>query len=342
MREYRRLQEDPPAPRASAPERRHPRRRRAAADRPQPARRPAPIPRRLVYLGTPAMAVPPLQALVTSGWDVALVVTGVDTRRGPGSATSPSPVKAAALELGLPGRSGSRRCSSRRRPRRRGRLRPADPAPRPRAPRLRQPPLLAPAPLAGAAPVDGRSWPATPRPVLPDAPRGGARHRAGVRPPAVPDRLPCDRRDPARQLVGSGPSCSSRPSRRARSPQPQKGEADLRREAHAGRLARDRLGRGRPTPSTTSCAWRGVDDVAGAPAEGPRRRAGGRGSGSRWTSRVGSTGRRPDAGRRRGGHRVRVGCACSRSSPEGKAAMARRGLAPTALHARPGATGWGR
>ena len=48
------------------------------------------------------MAVPPLQALITSGWDVALVVTGADTRRGRGSATSPSPVKAAALELGLP------------------------------------------------------------------------------------------------------------------------------------------------------------------------------------------------------------------------------------------------
>jgi methionyl-tRNA formyltransferase len=65
----------------------------------------APIPnrpQRLVYLGTPAMAVPPLQALVTSGWDVALVVTGADARRGRGSATSPSPVKAAALELGLP------------------------------------------------------------------------------------------------------------------------------------------------------------------------------------------------------------------------------------------------
>jgi methionyl-tRNA formyltransferase len=73
---------------------------------PKPA--PAPLasiplrPQRLVYLGTPAMAVPPLQALVTSGWDVALVVTGADTRRGRGGATSPSPVKAAALELGLP------------------------------------------------------------------------------------------------------------------------------------------------------------------------------------------------------------------------------------------------
>lgn len=64
---------------------------------------PIPVhPQRLVYLGTPAMAVPPLQGLVTSGWEVALVVTGADTRRGRGSATSPSPVKAAALELGLP------------------------------------------------------------------------------------------------------------------------------------------------------------------------------------------------------------------------------------------------
>jgi alkylation response protein AidB-like acyl-CoA dehydrogenase len=33
---------------------------------------PIPVrPQRLVYLGTPAMSVPPLQALVTSGWDVA-------------------------------------------------------------------------------------------------------------------------------------------------------------------------------------------------------------------------------------------------------------------------------
>jgi methionyl-tRNA formyltransferase len=57
---------------------------------------------RLVYLGTPEMAVPPLQALVAAGHDVALVVTRADRRRGRGSATSASPVKAAAMELGLP------------------------------------------------------------------------------------------------------------------------------------------------------------------------------------------------------------------------------------------------
>ncbi|MEN9645938.1 MAG: methionyl-tRNA formyltransferase [Actinomycetota bacterium] len=58
--------------------------------------------RRLAYFGTPAMAVPPLRALVEAGHDVALVVTRVDKRRGRGGELSPSPVKAAALEVGLP------------------------------------------------------------------------------------------------------------------------------------------------------------------------------------------------------------------------------------------------
>ncbi len=57
---------------------------------------------RLAYFGTPAMAVPPLRALVDAGHDVALVVSRVDKRRGRGGEPSPSPVKAAALELGLP------------------------------------------------------------------------------------------------------------------------------------------------------------------------------------------------------------------------------------------------
>jgi methionyl-tRNA formyltransferase len=58
-------------------------------------------PRRLVFLGTPAMAVPPLEAVVQRGFDVALVVTRPDKRRGRGSALQPSPVKAAAAALGL-------------------------------------------------------------------------------------------------------------------------------------------------------------------------------------------------------------------------------------------------
>jgi methionyl-tRNA formyltransferase len=59
-------------------------------------------PRRLAYLGTPDLAVPPLRALVDAGFDVALVVSQPDRRRGRGGGLSPSPVKAAALELGLP------------------------------------------------------------------------------------------------------------------------------------------------------------------------------------------------------------------------------------------------
>jgi methionyl-tRNA formyltransferase len=57
---------------------------------------------RLVYLGTPETAVPPLQAIVAAGHDVPLVVTRGDRRRGRGGALSPSPVKAAAVGLGLP------------------------------------------------------------------------------------------------------------------------------------------------------------------------------------------------------------------------------------------------
>ena len=57
---------------------------------------------RLVYLGTPDMAVPPLRALVNAGHDVVRVITRIDKKRGRGSALSPSPVKAAALLLGLP------------------------------------------------------------------------------------------------------------------------------------------------------------------------------------------------------------------------------------------------
>jgi len=57
---------------------------------------------RLVFLGTPPAAVPPLRALVDAGHDVALVVTRADKRRGRGAELTPSAVKAAATELGLP------------------------------------------------------------------------------------------------------------------------------------------------------------------------------------------------------------------------------------------------
>jgi len=63
---------------------------------------PAGRPRRLAFLGTPELAVPPLRALVEADFEVAVVVTRPDRRRGRGSALSPSPVKAAAEALGLP------------------------------------------------------------------------------------------------------------------------------------------------------------------------------------------------------------------------------------------------
>jgi methionyl-tRNA formyltransferase len=58
-------------------------------------------PRRLVFLGTPEPSVVPLRALVEAGHDVGLVVSQPDRRRGRGGRTSPSPVKQAALDLGL-------------------------------------------------------------------------------------------------------------------------------------------------------------------------------------------------------------------------------------------------
>jgi methionyl-tRNA formyltransferase len=59
-------------------------------------------PRSLAFLGSPEVAVGTLRALVDEGYDVRLVVTQPDKRRGRGGALMPSPVKAAALEFGLP------------------------------------------------------------------------------------------------------------------------------------------------------------------------------------------------------------------------------------------------
>ncbi|MFN0029259.1 MAG: methionyl-tRNA formyltransferase [Acidimicrobiales bacterium] len=58
--------------------------------------------RRLVYLGSPQVAVGPLQVLIAAGFEVALVISRPDRRRGRGAALTPSPVKAAALQAGLP------------------------------------------------------------------------------------------------------------------------------------------------------------------------------------------------------------------------------------------------
>lgn len=55
----------------------------------------------MAFLGTPGVAVPPLHALLDAGFEVPLVVSGPDKRRGRGSSLHPSPVKAAALDCGL-------------------------------------------------------------------------------------------------------------------------------------------------------------------------------------------------------------------------------------------------
>jgi methionyl-tRNA formyltransferase len=57
---------------------------------------------RLAFLGTPDAAVPSLNALVADGHEVVIAVTQPDKKRGRGSALLPSPVKAAAQELGIP------------------------------------------------------------------------------------------------------------------------------------------------------------------------------------------------------------------------------------------------
>jgi methionyl-tRNA formyltransferase len=60
------------------------------------------FPRRIVFLGTPAAAVPVLEGLVDNGFEVPLVVTRQDARRGRGAALTPSPVKEAAARLDVP------------------------------------------------------------------------------------------------------------------------------------------------------------------------------------------------------------------------------------------------
>jgi methionyl-tRNA formyltransferase len=57
---------------------------------------------RLVFLGTPAFAVPTLEQTAAAGHQVALVVTQPDRPRGRGQQLAASPVKEAALRLGIP------------------------------------------------------------------------------------------------------------------------------------------------------------------------------------------------------------------------------------------------
>jgi methionyl-tRNA formyltransferase len=57
---------------------------------------------RLVYLGTPAFAVPTLERIVAAGHETLAVVTQPDRPKGRGGQLAAPPVKEAALRLGLP------------------------------------------------------------------------------------------------------------------------------------------------------------------------------------------------------------------------------------------------
>ncbi|WNS45752.1 methionyl-tRNA formyltransferase [Paenibacillus sp. MMS20-IR301] len=57
---------------------------------------------KIVFMGTPAFAVPSLRMLLEEGYEVAAVVTQPDRPQGRKKTLVPSPVKEAALELGLP------------------------------------------------------------------------------------------------------------------------------------------------------------------------------------------------------------------------------------------------
>jgi methionyl-tRNA formyltransferase len=57
---------------------------------------------KVLFWGTPAYAVASLDALVAAGHQLVGVVSQPDRRRGRGKALMPSPVKARALELGIP------------------------------------------------------------------------------------------------------------------------------------------------------------------------------------------------------------------------------------------------
>jgi methionyl-tRNA formyltransferase len=59
-------------------------------------------PLRVVFFGTPAFAVPTLDALIRSPYPVAGVVTQPDRPRGRGHKTNDAPVKALALSAGIP------------------------------------------------------------------------------------------------------------------------------------------------------------------------------------------------------------------------------------------------
>lgn len=56
---------------------------------------------KIIYMGTPDFAVPPLKALADGGYEVAAVITQPDKPKGRGKTLTPPPVKEEALKLGM-------------------------------------------------------------------------------------------------------------------------------------------------------------------------------------------------------------------------------------------------
>ncbi len=57
---------------------------------------------KIIYMGTPDFAVPALQAIARSGYEISLVIAQPDKPNGRGKKLRPGAVKKAAVELGLP------------------------------------------------------------------------------------------------------------------------------------------------------------------------------------------------------------------------------------------------
>ena len=56
---------------------------------------------RIIYMGTPEFAVPPLRRMAEAGYHIVLAVTQPDKARGRGKKIHPTPVKEAAQAFGI-------------------------------------------------------------------------------------------------------------------------------------------------------------------------------------------------------------------------------------------------
>mgnify|MGYP001360736473 CR=1 FL=1 len=57
---------------------------------------------KIVFMGSPDFALPSLQCIIESDHELLAVVSGEDKRRGRAKPATPTPVKALALEHGIP------------------------------------------------------------------------------------------------------------------------------------------------------------------------------------------------------------------------------------------------